>query len=55
MVNNYNIWHRKIQYVLEEQEVLKTLNHIMIEPEQGNILLNTKEIIESFLQCKKKE
>ena len=26
---NYEIWHRKVQYILEEQETLETLNHIM--------------------------
>ena len=34
--DNYVIWHRKMQYVLEEQEVLETLNHVMAEPEQGS-------------------
>ena len=34
--DNYEIWHHKIRYNLEEQEALKTLNHIMQEPKQGN-------------------
>ena len=36
--DNYNIWHLKIQYVLEEQEVLKTINAEMEEPQvvEGN-------------------
>ena len=34
---NYVIWHRKMQYVLEEQEVLGTLNHVMAELEKGNL------------------
>ena len=34
--DNYDIWHRKVQYILEEQEVLETLNNIMNEPERGN-------------------
>ena len=29
--DNYNIWHLKIQYVLEEQEVLETINAEMEE------------------------
>lgn len=33
--DNYDIWYRKIQYVLEEQEVKETLFHLMEEPEQG--------------------
>ena len=32
--DNYVMWH--MQYVLEEQEVLETLNHVMVEPEQGS-------------------
>ena len=33
---NYNIWHRKIQYVLNEQEVLKTLTHSLSKPDEGS-------------------
>ena len=31
--DNYDIWHRKIQYILDEQEVLETFNYTMDEPE----------------------
>ena len=36
--DNYNIWHLKIQYVLEEQEVLETINAEIEEPQavEGN-------------------
>ena len=36
--DNYNILHLKIQYVLEEQEVLETINAEMEEPQaiEGN-------------------
>ena len=36
--DNYNIWHLKIQFVLEEQEVLETINVEMEEPQvvEGN-------------------
>ena len=34
--DNYEIWGMKIQYVVEEQEVLETLNNVMAELEQGN-------------------
>ena len=34
--DNYEIWHMKIQYVLEEQEALEALNLVMVEPEDGN-------------------
>ena len=33
---NYNVWHCKITYLLEEQEMLETITQLMIEPEQGN-------------------
>ncbi|OMO94612.1 hypothetical protein CCACVL1_05905 [Corchorus capsularis] len=34
--DNYDIWRRKIQYLLDEQEVLETLDQVMAEPEEGN-------------------
>ena len=33
---NYGMWHRKIQYLLNEQEVLETLNNVMMRLENGN-------------------
>ena len=33
---NYNIWHHKIQYVLNEQEVLETLTHSLSKPDKGS-------------------
>ena len=33
---NYDVWHRKIQYVLKEQDMLKTFTHPMAESEQVN-------------------
>ena len=33
---NYNVLHRKIQYVLEEQDMLETITQPMAEPKQGN-------------------
>ena len=33
---NYEIWNIKIQYMLEEQESLEALDHLMEEPEDGN-------------------
>ena len=32
---NYDVWHRKIQYLLEEQDMLETISQPMIEPEHG--------------------
>ena len=34
--NNYDIWHRKIRYFLNEQELLETLSSKMTRPEDGN-------------------
>ncbi|GAV79942.1 hypothetical protein CFOL_v3_23404, partial [Cephalotus follicularis] len=31
---NYDIWRRRIQYLLDEQEVLETLRQFMVEPEK---------------------
>ena len=34
--DNYDIWHCKVQCILKEQDVLETLNHMMVEPKYGN-------------------
>jgi hypothetical protein len=33
---NYDVWHRKIEYLLKEQEMLETITQPMTEFEQGN-------------------
>ena len=33
---NYYVWHRKIEYLLEKQEMLETITQHIAEPEQGN-------------------
>ncbi|ESQ38716.1 hypothetical protein EUTSA_v10029402mg, partial [Eutrema salsugineum] len=40
---NYDIWYRKVQYVLEEQEVKETLFHHMEEPEHGTTTQHEKD------------
>jgi len=30
---NYDVWHRKIEYLLEEQEMLETITQPMAESE----------------------
>ncbi|KAF7826357.1 UBN2_3 domain-containing protein [Senna tora] len=30
--NNYDIWHRKVQFLLEEQEVIEAIRNVMVEP-----------------------
>ena len=41
---NYDIWHHKIQYLLDELEVSETLTNSMEEPEQGNSAQNRKDL-----------
>ena len=51
--DNYEIWHYKVQYILEEQEALETLNHIRQELEQGNSAQHRREQ-ETYVAWKKK-
>ena len=51
--DNYDIWHRKIQYILEEQETLQTLNNTLAEPKQGNNAQHRRDI-EAYQAWKKK-
>ena len=41
--DNYEFWHRKVQNILEEQEALETLNHVMEEPKQGNFAQHRRD------------
>ena len=41
---NYNIWHYKIQYMLNEQEVLKTLTHSLSKPDEGSIEQHQRDL-----------
>ena len=41
--DNYEIWHYKVQYILEEQEALETLNHMCKNMNKGT-LPNIEEI-----------
>ena len=50
---NYDIWHCKIQYILEEQEVIDTLNQFMDESEQGNSAQHRRDH-ETYLIWKRK-
>lgn len=51
--DNYEIWAMKIQYVLEDQEVLETLNHVMAQPEEGTTAQHKRDK-ETYLAWKKK-
>lgn len=41
--DNYEVWSMKIQYVLEEQEVLDMLNIVMTEPEDGSTIQHRQD------------
>ena len=41
---NYDMWHRKIQYLLNEQEVLKTLTNVMMRPKNGNTAQHRRDL-----------
>ena len=41
---NYDVWHRKIQYVLEEQDMLKTITQPMAESEQDNTARHRRDM-----------
>ena len=51
--DNFDIWHRKVQYILEEQEVLETLNNVMNEPENGATAQHRRDQ-EAYVAWKKK-
>lgn len=42
--NNYDIWYRKLQFLLEEQDMLATVTQQMQEPEPGNTLQHRRDI-----------
>jgi hypothetical protein len=41
---NYDSWNRKIQYLIDELEVLETLTNSMEEPQQGNSAQNRRDL-----------
>ena len=41
---SYDIWHCKIQYLLNKLEVLETLTNSMNESEQGNNAQNLRDL-----------
>jgi transposase InsO family protein len=50
--DNYDIWHRKIRYVLNEQEVLETITQSMTAPQQGDTPQHQRDLeaYESWLK-----
>ncbi|ONK57838.1 uncharacterized protein A4U43_C09F4710 [Asparagus officinalis] len=51
---NYDVWHRKIQYILKEQDMLETIIQSVIEPEPGNITQHKCDH-EAFQDWKRKD
>ena len=51
--DNFDVWHRRVQYILEEQEYLETLHHTMSEPEYGDTPHHQKNL-EAYQAWKKK-
>ena len=50
---NYNIWHCKIQYVLNEQEVLETLTHSLSKHDEGSTEQHQHDLAAYESWCKK--
>ncbi|KAI9182133.1 hypothetical protein LWI28_022395 [Acer negundo] len=42
--DNYRMWHRKVQLILEEQEALETFTHTMVEPPNGSTAQHMRDI-----------
>jgi hypothetical protein len=51
---NYDVWHHKIEYLLEEREMLETITQLMAEPEQGNTAQHKLDI-EAYQTYKRKD
>ena len=51
--DNYDIWHRKIQYILEEQDALETLTNTMVLPQSGTSAQSRRDM-EIYQTWKKK-
>ena len=51
---NYDVWYCKIQYFLEEQDMLETIIQPMAESEQGNIAQDRRDM-EAYQAYKRKD
>ena len=51
---NYDVWHRKIQYVLEDQDMLETITQPMAESEQGNTAQHRRDM-KAYQSYKRKD
>ncbi|ONK56933.1 uncharacterized protein A4U43_C10F14840 [Asparagus officinalis] len=51
---NYDVWHCKIQYLLEKQDMLETITQLVIESEPGNTTQHKRDH-EAFQAWKRKD
>ena len=51
---NYDVWHRKIQYVLEEQDMLEMITPQIAKLEQGNTTQHRRDM-EAYQAYKRKD
>ena len=50
---NYDVWHCKIQYLLEEQDMLETITQLMVEPEHGTTTHHKRDMeVYQVYKCK---
>ncbi|KAG5548704.1 hypothetical protein RHGRI_014154 [Rhododendron griersonianum] len=50
---NYDIWHRKVQYLLNEQELLDHLTNVLTPPEEGTTAQHRRDEQTYDVWCKK--
>ena len=41
---NYDVWHHKIHYLIEEQDMLETISQPMAEPQHGNTAQHRRDM-----------
>ena len=51
---NYDVWHRKIQYLLEDQDMLETIIQPMVDPKHGTIAQHWRDM-EAYQTYKRKD
>lgn len=49
----YDIWHKKVQFLLEDKKVLETLNDVMMEPSDG-LAQQVRCEVDTYRVCKRK-
>ena len=51
---NHDVWYRKIQYLLKEQDMMETITQLMAEPEHGNNAQHRRDM-EAYQAYKRKD